>query len=74
MNFKEQLNRKREAAKVSQDKPLSEMSEQELDAEEQRVREKLRHIKEQELTASREAAESGTRPSSLFKRRRPLWR
>ena len=74
MNFKEQLNRKREAATVSQDKPISEMTEAELDQELERTREELRRIKEQELAASREAAESGGRPSSLFKRRRPLWR
>jgi DNA invertase Pin-like site-specific DNA recombinase len=56
MNFKEQLQRKREAATLAQDKPVSEMTEAELDQKLQQAREELRLIKERELAATREAA------------------
>lgn len=77
MNFKEQLDRKRQAAKSGpQSKPVGEMSEAELDRAIEEKQAEIRQIKERELVAAREtAAASITRPKFLAnKRRRPSWR
>jgi hypothetical protein len=76
MNFKEQLDRRRETATVSQDKPLSEMTEAELDRELQRAHTKLTEAKRREIDATREAAAdagSGKRWLPL-KRNRRAWK
>jgi hypothetical protein len=77
MNFKEQLDRKRQAAKAApQRKSVAEMSEAELDRELQRAHAKLQEAKRREIDAAREAAaETGTRPRFLAgKTRRKHWR
>lgn len=78
MNFKKAIEAKRAAAKSTPlpPKPVSEMTEAELDREEARLQGEVRCLREREIAAQREtvAAETVRRPSSLFKRRRPLWR
>lgn len=77
-NFLEQLKSKKEAAQAAPaPKPVSEMTEAELDAEEARLREEIRRHREEAVHAGREAvSDSSTgRPRFLPKqRRRPPWR
>ena len=75
-SFIENIRRAQEAATVSQDKPLSEMTEAELDRELQRARAKLTEAKRREIDATREAAAdagSGQRWLPL-KRNRRAWK
>ena len=75
-NFLEQIRRKQEAAKAGpQSKPISEMSEAELDREATRLQGEVRRLRENEIAAQREVVESGGRSRFLpNKRRRPTWR
>jgi hypothetical protein len=72
-NFLEQLERRRQeaAAPAPAEKPVSEMSEEELDAEEARLRGELRALKERELAEMREEASSGNRWAFPRRRKRP---
>ena len=73
MNFKEALQRKREAVTVSQNRLISEMSEEELDRELQRAQAELTEAKRREIDATREAAAnagSGKRWLPMPKKRR----
>lgn len=78
MNFKEQLEAKRRAAQGrsgSHEKPLSELSEAELDQELRRAQQELSEAKRREISATREAAAETGRSRALFagkrKNRRP---
>jgi hypothetical protein len=64
-NFLEQLRNKQQP--TVPEKPISEMTEQELDEELERTKAALRDVKEQELAAVREEQASSGRP--LFPRR-----
>jgi hypothetical protein len=78
-SFIEQLRRKQQAAQPPPAKPISEMSEQELDQEEARLRTKIRNLREQGVDAGRETVEASSGTSSALadflanrrKRRRP---
>jgi hypothetical protein len=68
-NFLQQLEERRSKATPAE-KPVSEMSEQELDAEEARLRGELRRTKEQELTEMRQEQASSSGSRFLFTRRK----
>jgi hypothetical protein len=53
-NFLEQIKQAREAKQPAREKPISAMSEGELQAESKRLRVQLRRTQEQELRAGRE--------------------
>jgi hypothetical protein len=77
VNFKESLERKRQAAKSEpQTTAPAEMTEAELDQELERARADLRRLKEEELAATREATASPARPRFLPNKRsrRPYWK
>ena len=59
-NFLQQLQKRRQEAATTAPKPLSEMSEAELDRELEQTKAALRNVKEQELTAAREAKEQAS--------------
>jgi hypothetical protein len=77
-SFMEQLRRKQQAARTAPQKPVSEMTEAELDAEETRLQEELRRIRESEVAAQREAQQGGSSKFMLAdlvrRRRRPYWK
>lgn len=78
MNFKEQLEAKRRAAQgrpVSHEKPVSELSDAELDREVESAKQRLRTAREREAAAAREVTSetTGNRPLFPRKTRRP-WR
>jgi hypothetical protein len=72
-NFLEQIR-----PKAPQQKPISEMTESELDAEEARLQGELRRIRESEVAAQREAQQSASSKFMLAdlarRRRRPYWK
>ena len=70
-NFLENLKRARAA---KEQKPVSEMSPEELDAEEARLRAELRRSKEQIVEATRQELQGRSRKRPLFKRSRPSWK
>jgi hypothetical protein len=74
-NFLAQLKRNQQPTTPAE-KPISEMSEQELDAEEARLRGELRRIREEGLEAARQehAASSGNRRPFPKPKKRPPWK
>ena len=74
-NFLENLKRARAAKEQKpEQKPVSEMSPEELDAEEARLRAELRRSKEQIVEATRQELQGRSRKRPLFKRSRPSWK
>ncbi len=76
MNFKEQLERKRAAAKTPEKKVISEMTSEEMDREQHRLAGEIRQLKEEGIALQREAvADANRRPRFLpNKRRKPPWK
>jgi hypothetical protein len=74
-NFLQQLQQRRQEAATTAPaelKPISEMTEEELDEEAERIRGELRRTKEEEVAAAREEQASGNRwPFPRRKTRRP---
>jgi hypothetical protein len=74
--FLQQLERSRQeaAATAPTEKPISEMSEAELDAEEARLRGALRQMKEQEVLAAQQQEAAGNRLAFPKPKKRPPWK
>ncbi len=81
-SFIENIRRAREAAKATPpvptrgaEKPVSAMTEAELDQEDARLRTELHKARQEDIAAKRNVVEAATaRPRFLPKRRRPTWR